>query len=261
MVSTAQGIAYSELVVYIPVFLLTAIIIFRHGFQKQLGWIYLTIFCVIQIAGAIFEIKREQSPTNKTDIEWAEILQSVGLSPLLMASLGLLKRVTDEVSNHVRSMNNSFLPTSGIANIVTKRATANSRRSRIIQIAQLLTMIALILCIAGGIDEAGSKLSEGQKLTKIGIAIFAVIYVLLFALSVITMKDVGNAPREEKRIYMVVLIALPLIAVRLLWSILSAFGQSSDFSLNSPKPLIQLFMATVEEFIVVVCYTTVGLLI
>jgi hypothetical protein len=94
MISTAEGIAYSELVVYIPIFLLTAIIIFRHGFQKQLGWIYLTIFCVVRIAGAIFEIKREQSPTNKTDIEWAEILQSVGLSPLLMASLGLLKRVS-----------------------------------------------------------------------------------------------------------------------------------------------------------------------
>jgi hypothetical protein len=94
MVSTAEGIAYSELVVYIPIFLLTAIIIFRHGFQKQLGWIYLTIFCAVRIAGAIFEIKREHSPTNKTDIEWAEILQSVGLSPLLMASLGLLKRVS-----------------------------------------------------------------------------------------------------------------------------------------------------------------------
>lgn len=158
-------------------------------------------------------------------------------------------------------MNNNFLPASGIANIITKRATANSRRSRIIQVAQLPTMVALILCIAGGTDEAGSEVSEGKRLTKIGIAIFAVIYVLLFALIVVTMKDVGNAPREEKRIYIVVLIALPLIAVRLLWSILSAFGHSSDFSLNSPKPLIQLFMATIEEFIVVVCYTTVGLII
>ncbi|KAE9366860.1 hypothetical protein N431DRAFT_417792 [Stipitochalara longipes BDJ] len=251
MVSTAEVIAYAELVVYIPIFLLTAIIIFRHGFQKQLGWIYLTIFCIVRVAGAIFEIKREHAPTNKTDIEWSEILQSVGLSPLLMASMGLLKRV----------MNNQFLPTSGIANIITKRATANSRRSRTIQIAQLPTMIALILCIAGGTDEASNEISQGKNLTKIGIAIFAVIYVLLFALSVITMKDVGNAPREEKRIYIVVLIALPLIAVRLLWSILSAFGHSSDFSLQSPKPLIQLFMATIEEFIVVVCYTTVGLIV
>jgi hypothetical protein len=119
----------------------------------------------------------------------------------------------------------------------------------------------LILCIAGGIDEAGTEVSKGKNLTKVGIAIFLIVYILLFALSVITMKDVGNAPREEKRIYIVVLIALPLIAVRLLWSILSAFGHNSDFSLNSPKPLIQLFMATIEEFIVVVCYTTVGLII
>lgn len=158
-------------------------------------------------------------------------------------------------------MNNSFLPTSGIANIVTKRATANSRRSRIIQISQLPTTIALILCIAGGTDEAGSEVAEGKKLMKIGIAIFVVIYILLFALFVITMKDVGNAPREEKRVYIAILIALPLIAVRLLWSIISTFGHSSDFSLNSPKPLIQLFMATIEEFIVVVCYVTVGLVI
>jgi hypothetical protein len=153
------------------------------------------------------------------------------------------------------------LPTSGIANIVTKRATATSRRSRAIQIITLPTTIALILCIAGGIDEAGTEVSKGKNLTKVGIAIFLIVYILLFALSVITMKDVGNAPREEKRIYIVILIALPLIAVRLLWSILSAFGHSSDFSLNSPKPLIQFFMGTLEEFIVVVCYTTVGLII
>jgi hypothetical protein len=185
----------------------------------------------------------------------------VSIHPILRIQVMLSFHSTDEVSFHVRSMNNNFLPASGIANIITKRATANSRRSRIIQIAQLPTMIALVLCIAGGTDEAGSEDSEGEKLTKIGIAIFAVIYVLLFALSVITMNDVGNAPREEKRVYIMVLIALPLIAVRLLWSILSEFGHSSDFSLNSPKPLIQLFMATIEEFIVVVCYTTVGLII
>lgn len=93
MVATAEVIAYAEICVYVPIFLLTGIVIFRHGFQKQLGWIYLTIFCLVRIAGAIFEIRKEHNPTNKTDIEWSMILQSVGLSPLLMATLGLLKRV------------------------------------------------------------------------------------------------------------------------------------------------------------------------
>jgi hypothetical protein len=93
MVSTDEGIAIAELCVYIPVFLLTAIAVLRHGFQKQLGWIYLAIFCAIRLAGAGFKIESVQNPTSKTDAEWSAILQSVGLSPLLLASMGLLKRV------------------------------------------------------------------------------------------------------------------------------------------------------------------------
>jgi hypothetical protein len=94
MVSTSEGIAYAEICVYIPIFILTIIVVFRHGFQKQLGWIYLAIFCIVRIAGAGFKIESAHHPTNSTDVEWAAILQSVGLSPLLMASLGLLKRMS-----------------------------------------------------------------------------------------------------------------------------------------------------------------------
>jgi hypothetical protein len=93
MVSTAEGIAFAELCVYIPIFILTIIVVIRHGFQRQLGWIYLAIFCVVRLAGAGFKISSVHNPTSKTDLEWSAILQSVGLSPLLMASMGLLKRV------------------------------------------------------------------------------------------------------------------------------------------------------------------------
>lgn len=93
MVSTEEGIAIAELCVYIPIFILTLVVVIRHGFQRQLGWIYLAIFCIIRLAGAGFKIESVHHPTNKTDTEWSAILQSVGLSPLLMASLGLLKRV------------------------------------------------------------------------------------------------------------------------------------------------------------------------
>ncbi|PVH77620.1 hypothetical protein DL98DRAFT_573643 [Cadophora sp. DSE1049] len=262
MVHTEEAIAYAEICVYVPVFILTLIVVFRHGFKKQLGWIYLAIFCVIRIAGAGFKIDESKSP-DKTNTEWSGILQSVGLSPLLMASLGLLKRVTDEVSNHVRSQSNAFAGGSGIAGLITKRATANSRRSRIIQVMQLPTMIALTLCIIGGTDQADSSPSEiktGKKYTKIGIIIFLFVYLLLSSLVVITMKDIGNAMKGEKRIYFAVLCALPFLAVRLLWSLLSAFSHNTDFSLTgSGKPLIQLFMAVVEEFVIVCMYTLAGL--
>jgi len=93
MVATQEAIAIAEICVYIPILILTVIVVVRHGFQKQLGWIYLAIFSVVRLAGAGFEIEKNHHPDNKTDIEWSAILQSVGLSPLLMASLGLLKRM------------------------------------------------------------------------------------------------------------------------------------------------------------------------
>lgn len=82
-----------ELCVYIPIFLLTLIVVLRQGHNRQLGWIYLVIFCIVRCAGAGFRIESDAHPDNTTDQEWSSILQSVGLSPLLLASLGLLKRV------------------------------------------------------------------------------------------------------------------------------------------------------------------------
>ena len=93
MVSTNESIAIGEICVYIPDFILTLIVVFRHGFNRQAGWIYLAIFSVIRIAGAGFTISQTQNLTNKTDVEWAAILDAIGLSPLLLATLGLLKRV------------------------------------------------------------------------------------------------------------------------------------------------------------------------
>jgi hypothetical protein len=93
MVSKSEAITIAELCVYVPIFFLTLIIIFRHGFRRQLGWIYLVIFCIVRCAGAGFKIASEHDPSSTIDVEWSAILQSVGLSPLLMASLGFLKRV------------------------------------------------------------------------------------------------------------------------------------------------------------------------
>jgi hypothetical protein len=92
-VITLEGIAIAELVVYIPTALVTILVVLRHGFRKQLGWIYLCIFSGFRIAGAVMEISSTMNPQNLNDKEWAVILQSVGISPLLLSTLGLLKRM------------------------------------------------------------------------------------------------------------------------------------------------------------------------
>lgn len=155
--------------------------------------------------------------------------------------------------------------TSGLFRLITKRTTANSRRSRIIQITQLPALIALILCIVGGTDAADANnaadLSSAQTKTKVGIIIFLCIYVLLCGLVVITIQDVGKAPSSEKRIYWAVALAMPWLAARVLYGVLAVFTNSSTFSITGDHPLVQLFMATVEEFIIVCLYTLAGLTI
>ncbi|KAJ5901619.1 hypothetical protein N7495_002147 [Penicillium taxi] len=233
-VITTEHIAIAELVIYIPVAILTIFVVFRHGFHKQLGWIYLAIFSGIRIGGAVMEILSHKNPGNANDKEWALILQSVGLSPLLLSTLGLLKRI----------------------------ATAASRRSKLVQLLHIPALIALILAISGGTDQASSDASDqasGKTETQAAIIIYLIVYIVTCFLWVISVKNLQDMQSSQKRMFFCVFIALPLIACRLIYSLISDFGHNSQFSLVDGDPRIQLAMATIEELIVVFIYTILGL--
>ena len=87
------SIDIAELVIYVILFPLSALVIFRHGMGKNSGWIYLGIFCGIRIASSALGIVSYKHPTSKDDLVWYSILGGVGISPLLLASKGLLTRV------------------------------------------------------------------------------------------------------------------------------------------------------------------------
>src|SRR6266567_1090538 len=91
MVDSKEALAIAQLAVYIPVLICTIFIIFRHGFNKQVGWRFLGILCLVRIVGSCFEIAAIHHLDNKTDVKWSAILQSVGITPLLLTALGLLK--------------------------------------------------------------------------------------------------------------------------------------------------------------------------
>jgi hypothetical protein len=264
-----EAIAIVELIVYIPALLTTLAVLFKHGFQKQLGWIYLLIFTIVRIAGAVFEILHNSNKSNNTYTEWAFILQSVGISPLLLASFGLLKRVIDFTSTHTRSQGGNIITgllgaRGGLIAKLAAKASADSRRSRVIQLLQLPCTIALILCIEGGLDAAStsstpSDIKSGKTDVKWGIGIFVVLYVILAILTLYSMFEVKKTARGEKRILVAVVIALPLIGSRVLYSVLDTFHTNHIFNLVNGNAIVQLFMATIEEAIVVIMYVIVGL--
>ena len=67
MVNTSEGIAYVKLYVYGSISIFMVIVVFRQGFQRQLGWIYLAVFCIFRITEASLKVESVHHPKNKTD--------------------------------------------------------------------------------------------------------------------------------------------------------------------------------------------------
>jgi hypothetical protein len=67
--------------------------------------------------------------------------------------------------------------------------------------------------------------------------------------------------RSQTRIFVCVVAALPLIAVRLLYSLIGDFSNdpNNQFSIVNGSPKIQLAMATIEELIVVLMFAILGI--
>ncbi|THZ82842.1 hypothetical protein D6C84_05431 [Aureobasidium pullulans] len=272
MINSRETLAIVELVVYIPTLVATIAIVIRHGFKRQLGWIYLAIFCTIRIVGSILEILSHKNPSNVSDKEWAGIFQSIGLSPLILASFGLLKRVIDQTSDRAptfRTHNghlvvNTLSARFGIVKRILGPATAIARRSRLIQLLQLPATIALILCIVGGVDEASSNESDqktGPRLFKTGLIMFTVLLVILIILALASLKEIRNTPSQEKRLLFAVIVSLPLLTIRLLWGLLSVFlSHSTVFRISGGSVVAQGCMATLPEFLIVLLFDGVGFL-
>ncbi|KAI5201900.1 hypothetical protein E4T39_05052 [Aureobasidium subglaciale] len=276
MTDGREILAIVELVVYVPALIVTFAIVIRQGFKRQLGWIYLAIFCTIRIVGSILGILSHNNPSDVEDAEWAGIFQSIGLSPLILASFGLLKRVIDQTSDRVSTShtNNSRLGATILSArfSIMKRissslgpATAIARRSRLIQLLQLPATIALILCIVGGIDQASSDESDqrtGPRLFKAGLVMFTVLLAVLIILVLISLMEIRKTPSQEEKVLLAVLLGLPLLTTRLLWGLLSVFlSHSSIFKISGGSVVVQGCMATLPEFLIVLLFDGVGFLI
>jgi len=81
-----------EIVVYLPLLVAALAVCLRHGFKKAEGWIFLIILCVVRVAGAACNLVAFNNPSIGL-FEAVAILNSVGVSPLLLATIGVLARL------------------------------------------------------------------------------------------------------------------------------------------------------------------------
>ncbi|KAL8791177.1 MAG: hypothetical protein Q9195_006016 [Heterodermia aff. obscurata] len=131
------------------------------------------------------------------------------------------------------------------------------------QLAELLITVGLILSIVGGInageDYGKTGIYKSQTLSKAGLGLFIAAFAILCLITASLVQSIRHCEEGEKRILLAVAVSLPFLLVRLIYSALAVFANKRSFSLFYGDVSILLFMALLEEVIVVVIYEGVGM--
>ena len=119
-------------------------------------------------------------------------------------------------------------------------------------------MLALILFVVGGTRISSSnksKHSSGEDFEKVGVIIFLISSIAIVAFALLTLAELSNLPRGEKHILYAALASLPLLAVRLPYSLLTDF---KDDNIVDGNAMAQLCMAIIEESVVTFFFLVSG---
>jgi hypothetical protein len=92
MLTQYGKLAIAVLVYYILALPVAAWICVRHGFGRHAGWFYLLALSLVRIVGSALRLAADAHPSKGLYIA-AAVLSSVGLAPLLLGLMGMLKRV------------------------------------------------------------------------------------------------------------------------------------------------------------------------
>jgi hypothetical protein len=85
------AVSIVQLIIFFPSLVVAFIICSRHGFNRSSGWVFTLVLCLIRIVGACCQLATYHDQSSGL-LETTFILDSVGISPLLFATLGLLSR-------------------------------------------------------------------------------------------------------------------------------------------------------------------------
>ncbi|CAK7562530.1 MAG: hypothetical protein SEPTF4163_000378 [Sporothrix epigloea] len=245
-------ISILQLAFFIPSLVVAGTLAYRHGFRRSSGWIYLVILSLMRVVGASMELATISSPDNTSIAIGAQILQNIGLSPLILVLLGLITR--------------SYLA-------LSENSRPSLPNARTLRLLQLVVIVGLILSIVGGVNtgnQVADELVNGSPVSynvasesKAGTALMVIGYALLVLSAMALLVRIGNLPLGEKRLLIAVFVALPFVFVRLLYSVLSIFDTSNpnfhQFGGSTDAGYYVLGMCTVMEIITVIVFEAVGL--
>lgn len=235
---SGSRLAIAELVFYLPALALSVYVNIRHGFRRQLGWFYLILLSVIRLVGNSMEIAANSEKSINLFVG-AAVLNGVGLSPLLLAMTALLRRVNKDL--------------------------LHGPLERILRLVTIPILVALVLTAYGGSQLYGqsspSDYKNGENIARAGIIVLLVAFGLLVLIAVFSFSHLRQIRAGESVMLYAVVISVPFILIRLIYSALVYFDtHSKTFNLTGGSIWARAFMSVLEEWVTVILYISAGIL-
>jgi hypothetical protein len=134
-------------------------------------------------------------------------------------------------------------------------------RTSLLRFLHFPLITAVVLCIVGGVGLTSTNVNQinlGKKLIKAGIIVFLLTFVYMVILALLILRSARKHQTPDRRLLHAVLLALPLLSIRFIYSLIADFGNTKEFSLVSGSPVAQFFMATLMEWIITIMYIFAG---
>jgi len=250
----ARGyVSVVELVVYVPLAFATGFLVFNTGHGRKAGWVYLMVLSIVRVIGGALHIATETDANPPIALFIATgVLESAGLSPLMLATLGFLKVVAQESLDKQRFVN--------VAPILL----------------HMLNAAALALSTTGGVKVGTAKsqddLNSGTTFRHIGGVLFLVQFSLIALLHIYFWTEKKRILKYRRMLLAGISFALPFLFLRVLYSFLSGLApvglpggpppernSLSPFNSTTGQWQIYFLMSVLTEIMVVSIYLFVGL--
>lgn len=203
-----------------------------------MGFISLLLFSILHLIGnvmLVYEYNDHYKSINVT--VWGYILQSIGLSFLVSASLAFYSRARSTLQTEDE----------------TKRTAKAMRLLNLVNIAALV-------CIITGYTSTSFTNAQGEVInpslpieTKVGAVLYVVLIVTIAGLSLVGLKNASIG--EAKLIRLALGVALPLTLIRAAYAVYSTI----DGGILMPKNVwVKLVLQYIVEFLALCVYTGLG---
>jgi len=241
MLSSYSKLSIAIIVYYGLALPLAIYVCIKQGFGRHAGWLYLLSMAIVRIVGAALRIAADQHPSVGLYVA-ASVFSSIGLVPLILCLMGLVKRVNDG-----KDLGSIRIP------------------AKAFQFTHIITLVGLILAIVAGSESTStqpSTLNNVRSERKAGAILLLVSALINSALVLFLISRVQHIIPGDRVIIWCAFFSIPFLLARVIYLMLVAFDyQSPDFSNYIAINIwVESFLQIFMEMIVFGLYLAAGLL-